>query len=465
MPTHTPHPPVPPRAAAPFLAALCLSASLTGCVTERVQRPTDSFGVQSRPGQPRPTGESNSGAITQGPVARPATEASTVRSAVRIAVQPIGMIDFDAQVLPLISPNARNIASQTGEPPDWPTILAQPGASIPRTQIVAHQLPEPDAPDLRPQRINWPQDTRGLLLSRSADTRGVLVESPRADGSRWIGLLAWATGEIDWLVTTQQVNAHAVLVGNTLAWCRRDIADNRWTIVCRDTETGRETTVNASASLVFPIITPDERTLIALALEPERLTAHLHTIDRNNARFRITGSRARIDLGPIGDGLIRAYQATQPAQILQPPSRVTARGAPATNTPAAAEFPGDLALIFHPGLAAMVIIDTTNARLTTLAPRSIAGAWSLNPDGGAPIGAFVAVPEGLVHQHLLTPARARGIRDAAPPSRILSEPFVPRLIIGQPDRQYLLLGPAPRQPNRLTLMGMNIAADTDPSAN
>src|SRR5690606_7506270 len=52
--------------------------------------------------------------------------------------------------------------------------------------------------------------------------RGFLVESPRPDGSRWIGFADWKTGSLDWLIRDDQVNAHAVLApNNALAFTRR----------------------------------------------------------------------------------------------------------------------------------------------------------------------------------------------------------------------------------------------------
>lgn len=423
-----------------LIAATCLGT--VGCVTETIEPKDRPLGAADR-GTER-IGQRNAPTLPTGAVARPASTATTVQSAVRVAIQPLGHIDFDRQILPQVAPNGHAIASQVGEAPDWPTMLAEPGASIPRTRITALKIND----DGKLMPIVWPSSTNGMLLGRSADTRGVLVESPRADGSRWIGVLPWATGEVDWLITTQQVNAHAIIVGNTLAWCQRDIGEAHWTIRVRDLTTGAEAAIQSNASLAFPLITPDERTVLALAVGEERLRLQSHAIERSSRGIRLGGLKARIDLGIGGEGLIRAYQTMLPAQATPQRSTTTA----AANQSSLA---GSLVLIYHPGIAAMALIDAERGEFTPLAPQSIAGALNLDEQGQL-VGVFLTTPRGLEHQPILAAPRGRRLGDTGPTTRVLSETYVPRLL-NHPTLPYLLLGPSPRQPGRLTMVGMSIA--------
>src|SRR6185503_18951506 len=85
-------------------------------------------------------------------------------------------------------------------------------------------------PPVRAFRIDEP-----LILGRSADMQGFLVESPRQDGSRWIGKATWDSGEITWLVQDDYVNAFASLgPGGQLAWSRRAKVGDHFDLVVRD---------------------------------------------------------------------------------------------------------------------------------------------------------------------------------------------------------------------------------------
>jgi hypothetical protein len=60
------------------------------------------------------------------------------------------------------------------------------------------------------------------MLGRSYDADGFLIEAPQVDGSRWIGYVAWRTGELTWLVSDEFVNAFGCLgPDGRLAWSRR----------------------------------------------------------------------------------------------------------------------------------------------------------------------------------------------------------------------------------------------------
>ncbi len=154
------------------------------------------------------------------------------------AILPLGTVPYDGFALPIIRPDGRAVATQTGYGPSWPTVLAEPDAVVPRGSAISiYDLSWADGEASHRFTINEP-----AILGRSCDQRGFLIESPRSDGSRWIGFVAWETGAIQWLVADDHVNAFAALgrEGQS-AWSRRaqdaehfDLvirtAENEWTI-------------------------------------------------------------------------------------------------------------------------------------------------------------------------------------------------------------------------------------------
>lgn len=192
-------------------------------------------GCETPPGgsaQPGPTAASAS-------PEQPALPIPVVRARRFIAtILPLGTVPYDGFALPIIRPDGRAVATQTGHRPSWPTVLAEPVAVVPRgSAISVYDLSWVDGEASHRFTINEP-----AILGRSCDQRGFLIESPRSDGSRWIGYVAWETGAIQWLVADDHVNAFAALGREgQLAWSRRaqdaehfDLvirtAKNEWTI-------------------------------------------------------------------------------------------------------------------------------------------------------------------------------------------------------------------------------------------
>ncbi|MBL8760972.1 MAG: hypothetical protein JNL50_06675, partial [Phycisphaerae bacterium] len=184
----------------PLLAALAAMHSASGCVTVRSEpAPRESTLHPRPPVQPAPPSAPSS--TTQGaqppaqsptqpaaPVARPVPPTSSAM--LRFSIFPLGTVDYDAQVLPLVSPDARFIAVQAGQPPTWPTLLAL-DAAVPAitTKIVVYQI---EKSGLLPLQL--PVLPEGAILGRSCDAEGFLIEQPRADGTRAIAKIAWASG-------------------------------------------------------------------------------------------------------------------------------------------------------------------------------------------------------------------------------------------------------------------------------
>ena len=151
---------------------------------------------------------------------------------VRFFTEPLGAIPYDNETLPLVSPDGRFLATQTGLAPGLETVLAQPGAAIPASsRIEIHALP--DAPDQSPTMIAVVDQP--ALLGRSCRDDGFLIEAARENGARWIGLVSWETGRTTWLIDDDQaVSAFASLgPGGQLAFSRRPLNGSGFSLTVR----------------------------------------------------------------------------------------------------------------------------------------------------------------------------------------------------------------------------------------
>lgn len=213
---HTMHPSSPRSAGAclvgPLLAAAWLA--LASCTTAP-ERPA----APQKPPEPAPRPER----VSNVPAPGAPSGAPLIDSALRVDLRPLGSVPTDGFTLPLLSPNGRFMAVQTGTPPDAAAALARPGQRAPRASRIT--LYRVDARGVT--RLG--ETDGGFILGRSADDRGFLIESPRPDGSRWIGRIAWGTEastrnyEPEWLVQDGGVNAFAALgPDGSMAWARRD---------------------------------------------------------------------------------------------------------------------------------------------------------------------------------------------------------------------------------------------------
>ncbi len=156
----------------------------------------------------------------------------TVTAQVLAEAQPAGTISYDNETLPLVSPDGLLIATQTGFAPSLDTILARPGAAPPRTtRIEIYEIPLTvgDLPQLRAVV------DQAVVLGRACDSQGFLVEAPQENGSRWIGLASWQTGEVSWLVADDNaVSAFATLgPSGRLAWSSRPVNGTGFSLMVR----------------------------------------------------------------------------------------------------------------------------------------------------------------------------------------------------------------------------------------
>ncbi len=182
---------------------------------------------------------------------------------VRASVVAMGAVPNDRQTVPIVSPDGRWIATQVGVTPTWDTVLARPGAEVPRaTRIEVFRLGWGQEPPVLVHAINEP-----VMLGRSRDAQGFLVESVRDDGARWIGKASWTSGEIDWLVQDSNINAFAALGrAGQLAWSRRAPDTEHFELVVR-TPSSEWTRQLPGADVLMPTWSGRGDSLFVLSLQ------------------------------------------------------------------------------------------------------------------------------------------------------------------------------------------------------
>jgi len=174
---------------------------------------------------------------------------------VQSVVLPMGMVPWDAVTLPLISPDGRTVATHVGVAPSMPTVLASRDAEPPAaTFIELYRVTAAPTGSLDAEPVSLGRVKEPVVLGRSVDDAGFLVESPREDGSRWIGKASWSTGEVTWLVRDDAVNAFAVLGTNgRLAYSKRSVDEEHFRLVVRE-PTGQEWTYgNPGEDWIMPV--------------------------------------------------------------------------------------------------------------------------------------------------------------------------------------------------------------------
>ncbi len=206
-----------------------LALTVAGCASPLTATTTQT--VTTSPIRNTPTPRANNE-----PLNKPAGISKTMYT--RAGVLPLGAVPFDNMMLPLVSPDGRYVATQTGVAPPWSTILAEPDAPQPAaTRVDIYALDRREVgriEELMPPTHLATVDEL-VLLGRSCDAEGFLVESPRDDGSRWIGKVAWETGEVTWLVQDDRVNAFGSLgPDGRLAWCSRPVDGEYFDLVIRN---------------------------------------------------------------------------------------------------------------------------------------------------------------------------------------------------------------------------------------
>jgi len=400
---------------APCLLAVFIVIS--GCVSERrVVAP-------ERPRDPR----AERRATSIGPVVTPAPNAHAQSSRIVVGVQPIGSVPYDAQVLPVISPDGRFLATQTGDAPNWPTLLAEGGPRLTLgTKLRIYDISGRAPKEIKPSKPLPPS----LLLGRSATARGFLVESPQLDGSRHLGFISWDSGQLHWIADDNSINAFATYNSRgDLVWMSRRESEPP-TLKVR-TISGRtiEQSLSADITRVYPVFGSDPSTLMLFELTEQGIDLAARKL--GSSALGPTISRRRI--ADINDPFL-VYQSL--IAIQSPQS--------ARNTDGRFTF-------LHPTTGRITLFDHTTGALTPLVERSIASA-PIN-DGASP-GLVLTTPQGLVYQRL--PRNATG--NPLPATRLLEGDHVPRAT-NDPRFPIILISPSKNAPGRVSLTRINLPED------
>ncbi len=434
-----------------------------GCITEH-PKPAAPVRTAASPGAP--------GAPIQlpaGPLTRPIDPRATIVARVVVAMVPLGSVPYDGQVLPLFSPDGRFLATQTGQAPSWPTLLAEPAATVPAgTRILAFQL---GAKAGEVTAVIWPQVLApGLMLGRSADNQGFLVEAPQAGGARWIGRIAWVTGQLTWLVQDANVNAHATLgPRGELAYARRAAGAERTVLVYRavgrNGRGGELTLASDAESYDFPVFSDSPRDFLVFAISPAPASGGVGGgTDALIVRPEPSAAppaeppaptsllvRSRLTLSmssAAGGGRIGAFQAVAAIQTPLPAPRRTA-AAPAHNPDADAYSTASplsgLFLFCHPEQARMAVLDPESGSLALLAPASIAAAPMAEGTSNGQYGYLLTTPRGLMYQRYASPSSVPTAQGPMGPTigvpvGVVPDPVLARLTTDE-AQPYVLVGP------------------------
>jgi hypothetical protein len=316
-------------------------------------------------------------------------------SIVRLSIDPLPAISTDGFVLPLCSPDGTALAWQVRSNADWPTLLAQPDAT--RDLLGELRCRRGDACWTVPEPA---------LLGRMAVADGFLVEAPRPDGSRWIGVAPWNDATPRWIVQDSAVNAFAALgPRGELAWSRREVGAREFGLVVLRPEGRLDWPRREGESWLMPVVTDEG--IYAIALRDGVLDLAFLPL---RAGETITPSQA-------ASALLR--------------KRITLRGT-ARNafqcmsacTPDAASAAGGL-LFFHPDLRRMALWRPTADSMSLLAEGSVSARVQVNGS------ALVSLPDRLVMQEMPP-------EPGLPPLQLVPGLWLAR---GQDSAGSILLGP------------------------
>ncbi len=446
----------------PLVFALAAIQTAAGCVTVRSEpSPRESAlhprlvsaspeSNQPAPDQPPPNPPTGTEPPVQpgAPVARPVPPTSSAM--LRFSIFPLGTIEYDGQVLPLVSPDARFVVVQAGLAPTWPTLLALDNA-VPAitTRLVVYRV---EKTGLSPLQL--PVLPEGAILGRSCDAEGFLIEQPRADGTRAIAKVAWTSGRVEWLADSPAINAHGVLSqSGDLAYTTRKKGSPKADLVIRTRDGKLRVRPAGDVGYLFPIYAGEPKTLFTLARSQGGIDlVALRDAPTSDADTAIGPVIATRSLSLSSDPAL-AYQCTAALQV--PPPHAIALDARAAGSESNPPAPGAIVgaggtplSLFVPDLGRTAEFDLASGSWNPLSEKSIAAVRSPIVDHP---GLFVAVPEGLVFTPTAdhrAPAPARSAM-----ARLLDTPYVPRAT-ANPDLPLIVFGPA--GPTKLTVMGVGL---------
>lgn len=438
---------------------------LASCVTEREE---PSRGLRVRPGaggsgtagaiaayansgdyaraMPNAGVDSGGAALPSGPVGRPATTAAVLSSRVVVEVKPLGSVLFDRQVLPLVSPDGNFAAVEDGDAPAWSVLAALPEQRpASGTRLVVYDLRE--APAKRMESPELPSG--GLVLGRSADAQGFLVESVREDGSRWIGRAAWAGGHVDWLATGNVVNAHGVLTPQgDLLFSRRTLGSMVGDLVLLRRDGTELVRRDPTGSYDLAVVADDGSHAVAFVrgesgIDAEAISMSEEQPGSGKRRLGATISRRRV------------VDSTDPAMVYQLVAGLQGP-LPIVGSEGAAPR-GSHAVFLHPPLKRMVVFNEIEGVFMPLAPDSVSAVRWAGDEKSTP-GYFCTTPKDLVFsmEPSTDPDRLAKRSDA----RVLASSLVPR-VTNNPERGMIVIGPMKGDAFRLAVSAVKVGAPTE----
>jgi hypothetical protein len=170
---------------------------------------------------------------------------------------------------PVFAPDGSRCAIEARSDATWATRVGDP---LPPEGLAARI----EAHDCDPRRAG--RLTTVLegpwVLGRSATAEGFLVERPRADGGRDVGIAAW-DGGVRMVAEDGATNAFATArPDGSLAWCRRAPEGGDWHLVVARPDGSRRVTAPApGSSMLMPVFSGDGAGLFALRLDGRALSA------------------------------------------------------------------------------------------------------------------------------------------------------------------------------------------------
>lgn len=411
---------------APALALVPILLAAHGCVTVTPNNNTGRGSpVRSAINGANPSGPSSSDPaapveLPKGPVATPAKTLGGTTVRLRLMIRPLGSIPYDGQVLPLVSPDGRFIATQSGLAPAWETLLAAPNSQSPQgVRPIVYDLANQPLAEVAPAE----SPPVGVILGRSADTTGFLVEWPRPDGSRWVGKMNWVGQQISWLTRDRDVHAHATLTRDgAVLWSHRAFGEPRFELLLKGKSGQTAVFSDPNLSLMFPTIGDDPNLVFVFAMTEKGGMEWLAI------RIATAGQAA---FGSIVTRRLVSNQADAALAFQMVAASQTPPVAPAT-PPVGLTF-------YNPSLGRMVEWDTRSGQLSVLPEKSVA---AVRVPGLAQGGYFVTTEKGLVFsadpEPRTTPEGA--IRPRPQPAPLFDLPNIARATL-VPDRPLIMVGP------------------------
>jgi hypothetical protein len=279
--------------ASSLLATSCIQEQRTQTPSRLVIPPTEAYEVAQR--------------LDVLPDAPIITQTSISNS---ISIDQLGTVQYDGFTLPILSreTDRQYIAVQTSRPPSNDVLLARGGAGNTSSRVSILACSGNGEPELVREH------TGGVLLGRTANREGVLVEKANPNGSRWIGIAPWDGGDVRWLLFDGNVNAFGwINDDSTLVYAQHKPQETRFELVVRHAD-GSVWRLHEPLpySWLYPIISPDGEGLYALrkgdgiadiawgSLDDEE--AFRESLKLHRTSDRIDGMRARQTLASTTGG-------------------------------------------------------------------------------------------------------------------------------------------------------------------